>query len=97
MMSLFINQAKEILNNWKTNFDVASNIVLDLREENGSLYINEFMLTEICPISLQAAGYNAKKISFSLDGNRQIQINISWPNNEIPYVKAAFFLQLKAS
>ena len=83
-----IEKMNRVLANWKSQFDVLSSLNLQFSKNENHLYFNELPLCMADDSELLFARFTAKKILFSLSGNKTIQILIGWPEDEGPVISS---------
>jgi len=87
-----IEKMNRVLANWKSQFDVLSSLNLQFSVTDGHLFFNELPLCLEKGLDLIFARFTAKKIVFSFEGNKTIQILIGWPEDEGPVLSSISLL-----
>ncbi len=90
-MNILIDQLNGMLNDWKAQFDVFSAVQLSFTEDMiGQLCFNNKPLCLIHDLVLESALFTAEQITFQFSDQRQLQLLLSWPEEEPPYVASVF-------
>ena len=92
-MKDLVERMNDILNAWKSNFDVTSMVQLkfSLNEED-RLCLNEQVIHMPTDLNLASVEFNAERIVFYFAGTRKILvIGIKWPEDATPEVDTINF------
>ncbi len=88
-MDILVKNLNEVLDSWKEKYDLSYDISLQFsKDEQENLCFNEKILSFTGSPDLESAQYDAESITFYFSGNRRIYINMAWPEEAAPYVKA---------
>ncbi|MBQ8248122.1 MAG: hypothetical protein IJZ42_13420 [Lachnospiraceae bacterium] len=88
-MNDLINMLNDVLKNWKDQYDLSYDIPLqfELDAEQRLRFAGKFFDLPESP-ELESANFDAKHITFHLSGGCRIYIDLSWPEDKVPYVNS---------
>ena len=84
-MNDLCNALNQILDDWKTQYDVNSNVELQFAmKEAGVLWLNKLPIPLDNELFLETANFNIDTISFGFEGGQTIEITMTWPEDSSP-------------